>query len=232
MPPPCGSCRFPSPSPRAACDGRVTLRRTAPRCRRSGSRDRRSAGRSRRRTVPACSCGPRSAAPGRPGRGKKVATFRAWASVSRSRNQTSSPFDRNANGTPSLLGVVASLILRRKGVDAGALRLDRRHGAPGPVAQRVVGPRSVRQCVLEQDAHAVREIPAGVLEKSVDLDAGEGFCGSAHALVHGWKISVRCPRGSVTAPRRLIVLWRPAAADLWSSEILNGTRGRRWQALF
>ena len=34
-------------------------------------------------------------------REQKVAIFRAWASVSRSRNQTSSPFDRKTNGTPS-----------------------------------------------------------------------------------------------------------------------------------
>ena len=83
-----------------------------------------------------------------------------------------------------LLGVVASLILRLKGVDAGALGLDRRHGPPRAVAERVVGPRAVRQRVLEQDAHAVREIPAGVLEKSVDLDAREGFGCSTHAPDH------------------------------------------------
>ena len=58
-----------------------------------------------------------------------------------------------------LLGVVASLILRLKGVDAGALGLDRRHGPPRAVTERVVGPRAVRQRMLEQDAHAVGEIP-------------------------------------------------------------------------
>ena len=84
-----------------------------------------------------------------------------------------------------LLGVVTSLILRRNGVDAGALGLDSRHGSPRPVAQRVVGPRAVRQRVLEEDAHAVREIPAGVLEKSVDLDARGGFGCWTHALAAG-----------------------------------------------
>ena len=38
-----------------------------------------------------------------------------------------------------LLGVVAALILRRDGVDAGALGLDRRKRPSGPVAERIVG---------------------------------------------------------------------------------------------
>ena len=49
--------------------------------------------------------------------------------------------------------------------------VDRSHGTPGSVGERVVDPRAVRECVLDDDAPPVRETLASIVETGVDLDA-------------------------------------------------------------
>ena len=95
-----------------------------------------------------------------------------------------------------LFGVVPALVLRRNGIGARPLRLQRRHRPPLPVAEHVVGLRAVGQRVFEQDARAVGQVPARVLEQRVDLDAREGFGSAAHVAAHGSTISTPVWRNS------------------------------------
>ena len=70
-------------------------------------------------------------------------------------------------------GVGQGLRLRFPKRPARALGLDHRERLAPPVAEHVIGPGAVRQRVLEADAPAVRERPAGVAELLVDPGAGE-----------------------------------------------------------
>ena len=76
--------------------------------------------------------------------------------------------------------VMDALILGGDRVDARPLRFDDRHRAPGAVAEHVVRARAVPERVLEEDAHPVGQVPAGILEPVVDPDPRECFGGSGH----------------------------------------------------
>ncbi len=72
-----------------------------------------------------------------------------------------------------LLGIVPTLVLGPDRIDGRSLCLKCRHGATLAVAEHIVGPGSVRQNVLEQDARTVEQIPARILEQGVDLCPGK-----------------------------------------------------------
>ena len=120
-----------------------------------------------------------------------------------------------------LFGVVPTLILRRNGIDARALGLQRRHRSALPVAEHVVGLRAVGERMFEQDAHAVGQVPARILEQGVDLDAREGFGRAAHAAVQRLTVSTPMLRNSTvlrvtTASPRVAAAARKASGT-WSS---------------
>ena len=75
--------------------------------------------------------------------------------------------------------VMDALVLGGDRVDARPLRFDDRHRAPGAVAEHVVRARAVPEGVLEEDAHPVGQVPAGILEQGVDPDPRECFGGSS-----------------------------------------------------
>ena len=72
-------------------------------------------------------------------------------------------------------GVGQGLRLGLPRLTARALGLHHRQRLPLPVAQHVVGPGAVRKRMLEPDAPAVRELPAGIPELLVDPDPRERF---------------------------------------------------------
>ena len=78
--------------------------------------------------------------------------------------------ERNAK----LPGVVALLGASRGRIRAGALRFQGRRRSALPIAELMVGPRTVRQRVFVQHTRTIRQIPGRVLEQCVDLDAREG----------------------------------------------------------
>jgi hypothetical protein len=74
-----------------------------------------------------------------------------------------------------LISVAAALRLAGAQIDAGALGFEDSKSAAKPVEQSIVGLPAVIERVFEPDAVAITELPLGILEKLVDLDAGESF---------------------------------------------------------
>ena len=81
----------------------------------------------------------------------------------------------------------------------------------------VAGLRAVGKRVLEQDARTVGQVPAGVLEQGVDLDAREGFGRAAHAVVQGSTTSTSKLSKSRTFRVATVRSRERAIAAIWQS---------------
>ena len=86
---------------------------------------------------------------------------------------------------------------------------------PGPVAEHVVGPCTVRQRVFEADAHPVREVPTGIPQQSINLDAGKRFGRAAHAPAQGSTTSMSMFSKSRTLRVATAMLRDWAIAAIW-----------------
>ena len=116
-----------------------------------------------------------------------------------------------------LFGVVLPLVLCRHRIGARALGFQRRHRPALPVAEHIVGLRSVGKRVLEQDARPVGQVPACVLEQCVDLDAREGFGRAAHAAAQGSTTSMSISSKSRTLRVATVRPRARAIAAIWQS---------------
>jgi hypothetical protein len=84
-----------------------------------------------------------------------------------------------------LIGVAAALRLAAAQIDAGALGFEDSKSVAKPVEQSIVGLPALIEREFEPDAVAITELPLGILEKLVDLDAGESFIGHAVSASRG-----------------------------------------------
>ena len=127
---------------------------------------------------------------------------------------------------------MAALVAGFGGVDAGTLGFKRCHRAPGPVAKHVIGLCAVRQRAFEADAHSVREIPLGIPQQGVNLDAGERFGRSAHKPSQGLNISIPMSSKSRTLRVATAIPRERAIAAIWQSACVIGLpRWRRTAAI-
>lgn len=128
-------------------------------------------------------------------------------------------------------GVLTALVLRGDGVDAGVLGFEGGHRTAGAVAEDVIGSTSVGKRVLEEDARAVGDVPARVLEKGIDLDPGEGFFGVGHGACHGLTSSSSISTKSMTFLVTTVMPRERAIAAIWQSAgVMRSPAERRMAA--